>query len=157
MKKLSLTAFLLLSLAYLAWPYGALYQLDQALAQGDTQTLARLVDIKSVRYEILLKLNKDARSAVGEVSNRFADWIQEGIRRLGTGAVEQLVTLDWVRTQLLSKRPPDSTRGFLPQISYAFFDAYDQFLARIGPPGEGPVYLQLRLEGIEWRVTALYH
>ncbi len=157
MKKVSLAAFLLLSLAYLAWPYAQLWELDQALLQQEGTALAERVDMAAVREAITRKLNGDAQSAVGEVSNRFADWLQDGIRRLGGQAVERLVTLEWVRTQLLSKRSPDSDRAFLPQVSYAFFEAYDRFLVRVGAPGEAPVHFLLRLDGLEWRVVAVYY
>jgi hypothetical protein len=157
MKKLLLTAFLLLSLAYLAWPYAVLWELDQALLGDEGTPLAELVDMVAVRAEITRKLNRDPQCAVGEVSNRFVDWLQEGIRRLGSRAVEQLVTLEWVQAQLLSKRLPGDKRAFLPQVSYAYFEGYDRFLVRIGTLGEAPVYFLLRLEGLVWRVTAVYY
>jgi hypothetical protein len=94
---------------------------------------------------------------VGEVSNAFVDWLQEGIRRLGSSAVERLVTLEWARSQLLGKCAAGSGEGFLPQVSYAFFDAYDRFFVRLGDPGQRPLYLQLRLDGLDWRVIAVYY
>lgn len=157
MTRLSFTAFLLLSLAYLAWPYAVLWQLNQALVRDDRAALTELVDIEAVRAAITRKLNGDLQSAVGEVSNRFVDWLQEGIRHSGARAVERLVTLDWVWTQILSKCPPDGEGGFLPQVGYAFFEAYDHFLVRIGARGQAPVYVLLRLKGFEWRVSAVYY
>jgi hypothetical protein len=94
---------------------------------------------------------------VGDVSNAFVNWLQDGIRRLGSNAVERLVTLDWVRTQLLSKSPPRGPPGFVDAISYAFFDRPDGFLVRIGEPGKDPVHFHLSLERTGWRVTALYN
>lgn len=157
MKKLSVAALAVLCLAYLAWPYYVLRQLNTALVRADTVDLERLVDLPAVRGEIVKKLNKDVDSAVGEVSNAFVDWLQDGIRRLGSGAVDRLVTLDWVRAQLLSKTPTGSDRGFLPQMSYAFFDTYDRFFVRIGELGEAPVHFRMRLDGVEWRVSAVYN
>ena len=157
MKKLSVAALLMLFLAYLAWPYFVLRQLNTALVTSDMAALGQLVDLPAVRREIVKKLNKDVDSAVGEVSNAFVDWLQDGIRRLGSGAVDRLVTLDWVRAQLLAKTPAGSDQGFLPLMSYAFFDAYDRFFVRIGEFGEAPVHFRMRLEGIEWRVSAVYN
>jgi hypothetical protein len=157
MKKLAVAAFLVLSLAYLVWPYAILQQLNGVLLADDRPALGQLVDIEAVRREITRKLNRDAQSAVGEVSNAFVDWLQEGIRRLGSSAVERLVTLEWVRSQLLGKCAAGSGEGFLPQVSYAFFDAYDRFFVRLGDPGQRPLYLQLRLDGLDWRVIAVYY
>ena len=157
MKKLSVAALLMLCFAYLAWPYYVLRQLNTALVTADMAALGQLVDLPAVRREIVKKLNKDVDSAVGEVSNAFVDWLQDGIRRLGSGAVDRLVTLDWVRAQLLARTPASSDQGFLPLMSYAFFDAYDRFFVRIGELGDAPVHFRMRLEGIEGRVSAVYN
>ncbi len=157
MKKLLAAVFLLLCLAYLAWPYYFLHRLNGAVVRGDSAELEQLVDIGAVRTEITRKLNKDVSSAVGEVSNQFVDWLQDGIRRLGGEAVERLVTLEWVEDQLLSKSPQGAGRGFIPEVSYAFFETYDRFLVRIGEVGKAPVHFRIRLVGLDWKVTAVYN
>jgi hypothetical protein len=156
MKYFAAMAFLGL-LAYTAWPYYHIWQLNQAAIMGDRATLSRLVDLPRVQTEIKKKLNKDVDSAVGEVSNRFVSWLQTGIQRLGNDAVEQLVTLDWVEEQLLSTSPAGSHGGFLPQVSYAFFDSISGFRLRIGAPREAPAHIRMRLQKGHWRVIAVYH
>jgi hypothetical protein len=150
--------FLLLFLAaFVAWPYYHVWRLDQAVVQNDRRELAELVEIKAVRKEIERRLNKEVNSAVGEVSNAFVDWLQDGIRRMGAEAVNRLVTLEWVREQLLSKTGPQDPPGFIDQISYAFFDSPTGFLVRIGELGEEPVHFRLSLHAGAWRMTALYN
>ena len=143
--------------AYVAWPYYHVWRLDQAAILNDRTELNRLVDLEAVREQIKRRLNKEVDSAVGEVSNAFVDWLQTGIQRMGSDAVERLVTLDWVREQLLSKSDPHRPTGFMGQISHAFFDRPDGFLVRIGELGEEPVHFRLSLQGAAWRMTALYN
>ena len=99
MKYFAVTAFFGL-LAYLAWPFYHVWQLNQAVVAGDRASLSRLVDLPRVKIEINKKLNKEVDSVVGEVSSSFVRWLQEGIHRLGNDAVERLVTLDWVEAGL---------------------------------------------------------
>lgn len=140
---------------YLAWPYVSLLRLDQALRNNDMAALAELVDLDAVRGEIKKKLNKDADSAIGDMSDPFIRWLQRGIQTLGSGALDQLVILPWVRARLLDHGNGDE--GFLGQVSYAFFDALDGFVVRIGPAASTPVHLRLTLRGTQWRVSAVYY
>jgi len=154
----TLIAILLLFLAaFVAWPYYHVWRLDQAVIANDQAALADLVEITKVREEIKRRLNKEVDSTVGEVSNTFVDWIQQGIQRMGSEAVDKLVTLDWVREQLLSKSAPQDPPGFRHLISYAFFDSPSGFLVRIGELGEEPVHFRLSLQAGVWRMTALYN
>ncbi len=154
----SFVAILILFLAaFVAWPYYHVWLLDQAVILNDRDELSGLVEMKSVRLQIKRRLNKEVDSTVGDVSNTFVDWLQDGIRRMGTEAVDRLVTLEWVREQLLSKTGPQDPPGFLDQISYAFFDGPTGFLVRIGELGEDPVHFRLSLHAGAWRLTAMYN
>jgi hypothetical protein len=148
---------ILLACAYTAWPYYHVWRLDQAIVLGDRQAMSQLVDLDSVREQIKRRLNKEVNSSVGDVSNAFVDWLQDGIRRMGDQAVDNLVTLEWVREQLLSKNRPGDTPGFIDRIDYAFFDRPDGFLIRIGELDEDPVHLRLNLRDFAWRVGAVYN
>lgn len=144
-----------LLLAYLASPYTSLWRLDRAVRAGDIEAMAALVDLDSVRGEIKKKLNKDVSSRIGPVSERFIRWLQGGIQSLGSDAIDRLVTLDWVREQLLIHSPGGAADGFLGEVSFAFFDAQGGFEVRIGRPDDGPVRLHLEPRGLAWRVSAL--
>ena len=156
MKALASLLFLCI-LAFLIWPYTAVYRLDRALAQHHRQTLSEMIDIDSVRDQIKRRLNKNLDSSIGNVSNDFIDWLQAGIQKLGAGAVDQMVDTDWVASQLRSHNPNPAEGGFMDQLSYAFFDGPDRLLLRIGELGENPVHAHLKLEGAEWRITAVYN
>jgi hypothetical protein len=146
-----------LLLLYLAWPFATLWRVDQAVRGGDMEALAALVDLESVRAEIKKKLNKDANSTVGKLSDSFIRWLQDGIGVMGSQAVDRLVTLPWVRERLLAHGAGSSEEGFLGQVTYAFFDAADGFMVRIGSNSEDPVQLRLSLSGLNWRVSAVYY
>lgn len=146
-----------LLLIFLAWPYVALWRLDQAVRDDDSVALAELVDLDAVRGEIKKKLNKDANSTIGDPSDPFIRWLQDGIQTLGSDALDWLVTLRWVRARLHDRSPGDGSEGFLGQVTYAFFDAPDAFVVRIGQATDTPVYVRLTLRGLRWRVTAVYY
>lgn len=148
---------LLFVLAFLAWPYTAIYRLDKALAQHHRQSLGEMIDIESVREQIKRKLNKNLDSSIGNVSNSFVDWLQSGIQQLGGDAVDKLVDNEWVAAQLRSHNPDPGEGGFLSHLSYAFFDGPDRILLRIGELDDNPVHVHLSLQGTQWRITAVYN
>ena len=155
--KTLLFACIVLLLAFLAWPFTAVYRLDQALAANDLAAVEQLVDIESIQQQIKRKMNKDVESSIGEVSNSFVDWLQNGIQRLGNDAIESMVNLDWAMAQLRSKNPDRRKGGFLDQLSYAFFDGPDSLLLRIGELDDNPVHARLTLQDMHWRITAIYN
>lgn len=142
-------------LGLLAWPYVSLWRLSAVATDPDADALAPLVDLEAIRSEIRRKLNKTASSAIGKVSDPFIQWLERGILQLGTGALDQIVTLAWVQERLGANSPPGE--GFLPQVEYAFFDSAGGFAVRIGGPGQTPVHLRLGLQGLEWKLVALYY
>jgi hypothetical protein len=148
-------ALILAGLVYLAWPYLALWDLSRAVAEADPAVLAARIDLAAVRGELRKKLNKDSPSTIGKLSDPFILWLERGIRRLGTGALDQLVTVDWVRERLTAHSAPG--QGFLPQVSYAFFDSLAGFEVRLGAPGQAPVRFRMALQGFQWRVSAVYY
>ncbi|HIC82368.1 MAG TPA: DUF2939 domain-containing protein [Chromatiales bacterium] len=154
-KRLGAVMLLLLIGAWLAWPYVTLLRLERAAVAGNAATLEEIVDLDAVRTEIEKRLNKEMQSSIGEVSNAFVDWLQQGVMRLGSEAVDVLVTTDWVREQLLAKSSGGSD-GFLRHISYAFYESPVIFLVRIGAADDDPVFLRMRLDGLRWRITAVY-
>lgn len=156
MKALATLLFLFI-LAFLIWPYTAVYRLDRALAQNHRVTLDEMIDIKSVREQIKRKLNKNLESSIGNVSNSFIDWLQDGIQTLGSDAIDEMVSTEWVAAQLRSHNPDPRQGGFYNQLSYAFFDGPDRLLLRIGDLDDNPVHAHLKLEGAEWRITAIYN
>lgn len=153
---LALLLVTVLLLAYLAWPYATLWRIDRALRKEDSVALAELVDLDAIRGAIKTKLNKDADSSIGDLSDSFIRWLQEGLGVRGSDAVEQLVTLGWVRERLLDQGASGDVEGFLGRISYAFFNTPDGFVARIGAEKDTPIHVHLKLRDLGWRVSAVY-
>ncbi len=94
---LALLLVTVLLLAYLAWPYATLWRIDRALRNDDSAALAELVDLDAVRGAIKTKLNKDADSSIGDLSDSFIRWLQErnrgrGQRRRGAACDPRLGT-----------------------------------------------------------------
>ena len=147
----------LLLLLFLAWPYISLWRMDQAVREGGIAALEDFVDLASVRAEIKKKLNKEADSSIGELSDPFIQWLEEGIGTMGNQAVERLVTLSWVREQLLEHGDGAGDRGFLGRVTYAFFDTPNRFAVRLGAVTATPVRLQLTRSGPHWRISAVYY
>lgn len=152
---LSAIFLLFLALVYLCWPYVALWRLDRALVRNDREALGALVDLAAVRGEITRKLNKEVKSTLGPPSDAFIEWLEQGIRRNGTAALERWVDLEWVRERLLSHAPSD--QGMMPALTRAFFDDPMHFSARVDRAGRSPVFLRLTFDGLRWRVTSVYY
>ena len=144
--KTLLFAFVLLTLAFLAWPFSVIYRLDQALVENDRSAIEQLIDVESIQEQIKQKMNKNVESSIGDVSNGFVEWLQSGIQRLGNDAIDNLVNLDWATAQLRSHNPDIRKGGFIDHLSYAFFDGPDSLLLRIGELGENPVHAKLTLQ-----------
>ena len=148
-------ALVLAGLAYLVSPYLALGGLSRAVSDPEPGALATRIDLDAVRGEIRRKLNKDSTSVIGKLSDPFILWLEGGIRRLGTRALDELVTVDWVRERLSAKAP--AGQGFLPRVTYAFFDTPGRFEVRLAAPDQAPVHFCMSLQGFQWRVTAVYY
>jgi hypothetical protein len=142
-------------LLMMIWPYVDLWRLNRLVLQEPPSALSRLVDIDSVREQILRRLNKDTDSQVGDVSDPFIEWIERGMRTPGNERLRETVTLHWLH-QLLSAQGVEG-RGFLPAVRYAFFEPPDGFLVRIGGSDGAPVWLRMGLGLLGWRVTAVYY
>jgi hypothetical protein len=155
--KLLLYAFVLFLLGFLAWPFTVIYRLDQALQVNDREAIEQLVDIESIQQQIKRKMNKEVESSIGDVSNSFVEWLQNGIQELGNDAIEHMVTTDWVIAELRSHNADPRRGGFMEQLSYAFFDGPDSLLLRIGELDANPVHARLTLGDLEWRITAIYN
>jgi hypothetical protein len=150
----------LVVLAYLVWPYLALWSLSRALADPDPAALASHVDLPAVRDELRRKLNKDAQSNIGTLSDPFLKWLAHGIHRLGAAALDELVTLAWVKERLEDGAPPGET--LLSRVTYAFFDAPGGFTVALGAGGTGAaertlVHVRMTLQDLRWIVTAVYY
>jgi hypothetical protein len=146
---------LFLGIVYLSWPYVAIWRLERALVRNDRESLGTLVDLAAVRQEIARRLNKEEKTTLAPPSDAFIEWLEQGIRRNGTAALDHRVDLDWVRERLLSHAP--SGHGLRRALTHAFFDDPLHFSVRLGHPGQSPVLLGLTFDGLGWRVTSVFY
>jgi hypothetical protein len=170
-----LIGLLIASSLFLSSPYLSLWRLNQTSVNGPTAALEQLVDIDAVRDQIQQRLNKEHTSAIGEVSDAFVQWIQSSLRRHGSSALQQEVTLGWMRQLLLDHA--QGRDGFWPNIRYAFFSSPNRFRVEIMAPTTSaaaaagaeandnaaqleplmPLQLLLARTWLSWRVIAAYY
>ncbi|MGQ9658941.1 MAG: DUF2939 domain-containing protein [Thermochromatium sp.] len=148
---------LLLLILYGLWPYYSLYRLDGALLRPDPTELESLVDLSAIRANYKHRL-EDGVSTLFPTADpdSVSGWIQQHIGRLDDSALEQAITLDWVRetlstavTQVTGQRLPE----LIDAVDFAFFEAHDRFLVRLGRLGENATHLRLTWIGTQWKLT----
>lgn len=159
MKNFILVGVLLALCGFAVYPYVALYQLDQALLEGDDRALRALLDLDAVRDHRSALLRRDTERLIGQGNGAAADFLREGARLLTDQAVNDIVDLDWVRTQLRRDGRPGDRRPYpslLGELAYAFFESYDRFLIRLGALEDDPTYIRLQWADWRWRVAAIF-
>ncbi len=150
---------LLLLILYGLWPYYSLYRLEAALLRPDDTELASLVDLPAIRanyqHRIAAGLNTLLPPASPQLQGSVG-WIREGAERLGERALDQIITLAWVRetlrhtvTEITGQDPP----YLLQAVDFAFFESPERFLVRLGLLGESATHLRLSRSGAGWRLT----
>lgn len=148
-----LIAFVIL--VFGAWPYYAVFRLDTALGQADAQALAPFVDLPAIRasYKNRFGDKLDEMVPQGEPeAEPLRSWLTDGLTRLGGQALEQVVTLDFVRSMLRNavEEATDKRPAYLmAAVNYAFFTSWNQFEVRLGDKTK----IHMTLEGIDWRIT----
>jgi hypothetical protein len=139
------------------WPYYTVFRLDDALGLEDTTKLAALTDLGAIRsnYRARIDAGADALLPAGDPDSAMG-WIRQNIERLGDAALEQAITVPWVRDTLrdaASRATNQSPAYLLSAIDFAFFESFDRFVIRIGELGRGATHVRLGLQGTEWKIT----
>jgi hypothetical protein len=148
---------LLVLITYGLWPYYSLYRLDGALVRPDTTELATLVDLPAIRANYKRRLSAGVSGMLPATDPQsVSGWIQHNVERLGDSALEQAITLDWVRetlrdavTRVTGQSPP----YLIGAVDFAFFESHDRFLIRLGRLGENATHLRLSRIGAQWKIT----
>ncbi|WPL17246.1 hypothetical protein Thiowin_02242 [Thiorhodovibrio winogradskyi] len=162
MLKIARNLVILAVLLYALWPYVAVFRLNSALAELDarasTQALAPLVDLPAIqaRYKSRLGNTVDAWLPRGGDSDEMIGWLSTNLQQLGDSALDQAITLDWVRDSLreaMLRTAPEKPDSLLAAVDFAFFESWNRFVVRIGELGANPTHLVLRLQGYRWQLT----
>jgi hypothetical protein len=154
-----LVGFLAVTGAYATYPYMTLCRLGLAIHQGDSATLASLVDWHAVREGIkedicdsVLDMPAQTVSASGQLPAFGASFM----RGVAGSKVDQAVTPEALAN--VAQRPEASdSRGADVGLGWAFFDSPTEFSASITTPGTTePIRLQLELRHGAWQVTRVW-
>jgi hypothetical protein len=144
-------------IGYGIWPYFTVFRLDQAINQDGTANLATMVDLPAIRANYRERVNASTDTVFPSATADSAmGWIRQNIERLGDSALDQAITLPWVKDTLraaASRATGQSPPYLLGAIDFAFFESYNRFLIRIGELGMGPTHVRMTREGTDWRIT----
>lgn len=148
---------LLALIGYGLWPYFGIYRLDEAINAQGTAELAEMVDLPAIRANYKDRVSAGVKGVLpSDDPDSVVSWIRQNLERLGDSALEQAITLEWVRdtlrgavTQATGQSPPYLLAG----IDFAFFESYNRFLIRIGELGRGATHVRLSLVDGQWKMT----
>jgi hypothetical protein len=146
-------------LAYGIYPYYTVYRIDVALSKPEAKALLPYLNLPSIRAGYKQRLSGAVDSFVprgDSEADRALGWLADNLQRLGDTALDQVITLDWVRKQMqdaAARGAVQRSANFLSGIDFAFFESWDRFVIRLGRLGEDETYIVLTLEGTEWKVT----
>lgn len=140
------------------WPYFTLFRIDAAMARTEAAALAPYVDLPAVQQAYKARLGGAVQGFVPRGDSdgeRVVAWLAQNLLRIGDSALDQALTVDWVRgmlrtaaEQATDKRPAD----LLSAVDFAFFESWNRFVIRLGPIG-ADTNVVLTLTGAGWRVT----
>ncbi|MFP4062384.1 MAG: DUF2939 domain-containing protein [Halochromatium sp.] len=154
--------FLLAVVAYGIWPYSSLFRINSALQEPNAEALAPFVDLTAIQTHYKTRIGRGISGFLPPTEDQdqteaeqVIGWLTDNLKRLGDAALEQAITLDWVRTTLLDagQRADAQSSSFVGAIDFAFFESWDRFVVRFGEIGEHPTFVILSLEDGEWRIT----
>ncbi len=153
MKYLSGLVFLIF-IVFIGWPYVHVYHLNSAVNTNNQVVLATLVDIEAIQKNHKENLQQGLNSTVQETvgNNALSNIIAEGANALGNAAVNTLIDINWVQTQLNNKAQGD----FWAQTTYAFFESPSNFTVRLGELGQNPLLVEMTLQDWSWKITGIY-
>ena len=155
-------AVILALVAFGLWPYMSIFHLDSALRQPDATTaLTPYVNLTAVQAHYKKRLNNTVDTFVPtsqghSQSDQVLNWVMSNVRQLGDSALQQAITLDWVRTTLneaAEQATAERPASFMSAIDFAFFESWDRVVIRLGALDRRPTYVILSLQSRQWQVT----
>jgi hypothetical protein len=151
---------LLAVLAYGLWPYYSVFRIDDVVREADPKALTPFVDLAAIKRQYAARIALKV-PAFEPCTDPGADpvilWLRANLPRLGEAALDQAITLEWVRNNLraAAERTTESRPAlFMDAIDFAFFESWNRFVVRIGPLGS-ETHLVLGLAGGNWRIVDL--
>lgn len=149
-------------IGYGIWPYYTIFRLDTALADPSPKAIAPYVDLPAIQAAYKARLD----SAVGGFKprgdsdgERVVAWLAENLQRLGDSALDQAITLEWVRSTLrdaAARATEERPAYFMAGIDFAFFESWNRFVIRLGALGND-THVVMTLEDRAWHITDIVH
>ncbi|NCA70200.1 MAG: DUF2939 domain-containing protein [Sphingobacteriia bacterium] len=144
-------------IGYGIWPYFTVFRLDEAINQDSTTQLSIMVDLPTIRANYKARVNAGMDHLFpSDNPDDIVGWIRQNIARLGDSALDQAITLNWVRDTLrgaVTRATGQSPPYLIGGIDFAFFESHNRFLIRIGELGHSPTHVRLTRQGPDWRIT----
>ncbi|NBC12890.1 MAG: DUF2939 domain-containing protein [Gammaproteobacteria bacterium] len=147
-------------LAYGLWPYYTVFRLDDAVREAEPEALAPFVDLAAIQANYAARLNTPVPAFEprgGPGADQVVLWLKTNLARLGDAALDQAITLEWVRNSIreAARRTTESRPAlFMDAIDFAFFESWNRFVIRVGPLGS-ETHVVLGLVGTDWRIVDL--
>ena len=159
-RKTLLAAAAVLGATYLTSPYLALFRLSRDLQVGDVDAVQAEVDWQSLRTGIRqdvageltgIKATGVKITAVAE-RNALPPFGASFMEGVATHMVDRTVTPE----ALCAAMHGATALPMLSLAGWGIFTGPASFIAHVAPPGAPPMTLRMRLEGAEWKVTAMH-
>lgn len=145
--------------AYVAYPYVALYRLGSAIQTANAATLEALVDWPAVREGIKedmcdLAADDPSPKAGAELPPFGASFV----RGITSNAIDQAITPQALLAAAGAAEPVrPSPRGAEVHVNWAFFDSPTTFFVSLQPRGQAdPIKLEMDLRHGAWRVQRVW-
>src|ERR1700758_3743806 len=155
-KKPAIGAFVVIVLAYVIYPYVALYRLGEAIRYGDASTLQSMVDWPAVREGIkedICDLVTDEPSEAKH-GGKLPPFGAGFVRGIAANAIDSRVTPE---TLAAVAQQPAVSKGASVQVSWAFFASPSAFVVDLNAPGQPtPIRLEMDLRDGVWQVTRVW-
>jgi hypothetical protein len=149
------------SVAYLCYPYIALYRLGEAIHGADAATLESMVDWPSVREgikeDICDLVVDDPNSSVPAQLPPFG---ASFVRGIASSTIDQKVTPQAIVAAAVAvpdTRPATAPHGADVHVIWAFFDSPTRFTVSLRTTGVAePIRLEMELRHGDWQVQRVW-
>jgi hypothetical protein len=147
-----------LGVAYVAYPYVALYRLGSAIRTADATTLEALVDWPAVREGIKEDVcDLAAEDSSPKTNGELPPFGASFVRGITASSIDQTVTPQALLAVAKSEPVRPTPRGADVHINWAFFDSPTTFMVSLQPPGQADsIKLEMALRHGRWRVQRVW-
>jgi len=153
-----LATVLSLGVAYVGYPYVALYRLGSAIKSADTATLEAMVDWPAVREGIKEDVcDRAAENSSPKANADLPPFGESFVRGVTSSSIDQTVTPQALLAVTKSEPVHPTPRGADIHVNWAFFESPTTFMVSLQPPGQtDPIKLEMDLRYGAWRVQRVW-